>query len=126
MKKYRKRPDQYVIAIQLNLETDGMTYSKWGHMQAFDQGDWLIYSDGECYTVREDSFEKTYSLIMPGMYLKTAPVWAYVVDEIDSVRTNQGATDYEPGDYWVSNDEQGQDAYAVSKENFERMYELVE
>jgi hypothetical protein len=39
------------------------------------------------------------------------------------VRTKEGSTHYEAGDYLVYNQQDGGDAYAVSKRAFERMYE---
>ena len=42
------------------------------------------------------------------------------------VRTKEGSTHYEAGDYLVFNEPDGRDAYAVSKQAFERMYEPTE
>ena len=39
------------------------------------------------------------------------------------VKTQEGETAYEAGDYIVFNDEDGTDAYAMSAEKFESMYE---
>ena len=40
--KYVKGPDQKVHAVQLDLETDGFTYRKWGAEQRCKRGDWLV------------------------------------------------------------------------------------
>jgi len=60
----------------------------------------------------------------PGTYVKRTPVWAEVAGEAGAVRTKEGATHYEAGDYLVYNQPDGGDAYAVAKDAFERMYEL--
>ena len=39
------------------------------------------------------------------------------------MKTKEGATHYERGDYLVFNEEDGGDAYTVAKADFERMYE---
>jgi hypothetical protein len=39
------------------------------------------------------------------------------------VKTKEGTTHYDAGDYLVYNEPDGGDPYAVSKENFERMYQ---
>ena len=32
-KRYRRKADQYVVAVQLSLDTDGFTYRKWNDDQ---------------------------------------------------------------------------------------------
>ena len=71
-------------------------------------------------------FARTYRELSPGVYLKTTPVWASKASQAGTVRTKEGATDYQSGDYLVSNNEDGSDAYAVTAEKFESMYELDE
>ena len=122
-KKYRKREKQLVIAVQLNLDTDGFTYTKWGGEQKCAAGDWLVSNDGDCYTIGKDSFANTYEAFRPGQYIKTAPVWASEADEAGEVKTNEGTTEYRAGDYLVFNAIDGSDSYAVSKHKFEEMYE---
>lgn len=121
--KYVKRPSQFVIAIQLDLKTDGFTYQKWDGTQTCKGGDWLVNNDGDTYTVDGDTFAKTYRSTGPGTYVKSTPVWAEIAGEAGDVRTKEGTTHYEPGDYLVYNEPDGGDAYAVSKAAFERMYE---
>lgn len=41
------------------------------------------------------------------------------------VLTKEGSTEYSKGDYLVSNDPSGRDAYAVSQKRFHEMYEAV-
>ena len=40
-KKFKKKADSFVVAVQLNLDTDGFTYEKWGAEQRCKKGDWL-------------------------------------------------------------------------------------
>ena len=121
--EYVKRASQFVIAVQVDLETDGFTYEKWGSTQTCKRGDWLVHNNGDTYTVDRDTFARTYKQTSPGTYVKVTPVWAEVAIEAGEVRTKEGATHYQAGDYLVYNEPQGGDAYAVSKEAFERMYE---
>jgi hypothetical protein len=122
-RQYVKRATQFVVAVQLDLDTPGFTYKKWGDTQACKRGDWIVNNNGETYTVDRESFARTYRSEGAGKYVKTTPVWAEVAPAAGSVRTKEGATHYEAGDYLVSNEEQGSDSYAVSKAEFERMYE---
>ena len=121
--KYVKRDSQFVIAVQVDLETDGFTYQKWGGTQKCKRGDWLVNNSGDTYTVDRDSFARTYQAKGPGIYVKATSVWAEIANEAGEIRTKEGATHYEPGDYLVYNEPDGGDGYAVSKTAFERMYE---
>ena len=49
-------------------------------------------------------------------------MWCEVASEAGSVKTQEGTTAYEKGDYLVSNEADGGDAYAVAKDKFEAMY----
>ena len=55
--------------------------------------------------------------------MKVAPVYAEVATTSGDVKTKEGTTHYDAGDYLVYNEPDGGDPYAVSKENFERMYQ---
>jgi len=124
-RKYRKKPSQAITAVQLNLEIEGFTYHKWGHEQFCKRGDWLVDGNGDIYTVSKESFAATYTSVSPGRYIKTAPVWAEKARAAGKVKTKEGFTDYVGGDYLVSNHEDGSDPYAVSKADFEELYELA-
>lgn len=124
--KYVKRENREVVAVQLSLDTTGFTYRKWGSVQTCKAGDWIVNNDGDVYTVDRGTFDRTYSQIGPGMYVKVAPVWAEVAGEAGYVQTKEGATHYLAGDYLVFNEEQGGDAYAVSAGKFEAMYKPAE
>jgi uncharacterized protein len=124
-RQYVKRANQSVVAVQLALSGAGFTYEKWGGRQTCKAGDWLVDNKGDVYTVDADTFARTYERVGDGKYVKTTPVWAEVAKESGRVTTKEGTTDYEAGDYVVSNDEDGRDAYAVSGRVFEEMYEPV-
>jgi hypothetical protein len=121
--RYRRKPDQCVIAVQLRLDTEGFDYRKWGDSQHCKPGDWLVDNDGEVYTVDADSFARSYREVRRGAFVKSAPVWAELAAQDGSVATREGHTHYAAGDYLVSNNEDGSDAYAVSAEKFLAMYE---
>lgn len=121
--KYRKREKQIVLAVQLDLDTEGFSYAKWGNNQNCRAGDWLVNNNGDCYTVTKETFAQTYEAVAPGQYVKHAPVWASRAQTAGKVKTEEGHTAYLVGDYLVSNNIDGSDAYAVSKDKFEAMYQ---
>jgi predicted acylesterase/phospholipase RssA len=123
--KYAKRPDQAVVAVQVALEGVSFSYEKWGATQKCKPGDWLVDNDGDVYTVDQATFARTYQKVADGKYLKTTPVWAEAAGEAGQVRTKEGSTSYEAGDYLVFNEEDGGDPYAVDKAKFESMYEPI-
>lgn len=122
-RKYLKRADRSVIAVPLALETAGFTYEKWGSTQRCKQGDWIVQNNAEIYTVDRDVFARTYREVRPGSYVKTTPVWAEVARQSGDVRTKEGLTHFDAGDYLVFNEEQGGDPYAVKADTFTAMYE---
>jgi hypothetical protein len=124
--RYKKKSEQFVIAIQLNLELDGFRYRKWGAEQRCKQGDWLVDNNGDIYTVDQQVFLNTYQQVGPGAYVKTTPVWVERSKIDGSVKTNEGESHYKSGDYLVSNNEDGTDAYCISADKFNAMYELDE
>jgi hypothetical protein len=121
--RYRKRPNQFVLAVPLALDIDGFTYRKWGAEQRCKRGDWLVDNDGDMYTVDADVFARTYRKVEPGRYVKTTPVWAEIATQAGAVTTKEGESHYQTGDYLVYNNEDGTDAYCVSAAKFEEMYE---
>src|SRR5262249_13942653 len=121
--KYLKRTDRAVTAVQFALDTDALTYRKWGGVQTCKPDDWIVDNDGDIYTVDRETFERTYRRVSPGRDVKVAPVWAEVAERAGIVETKEGVTRYQAGDYLVFNEEQGGDAYAVSAKKFEQMYE---
>jgi len=122
-RRFRKKADSYVVAVQLDLDTAGFSYRKWGAEQRCKPGDWLVDNQGEMYTVDSEVFAKTYRKVSPGIYVKTTQVWAEVATEPGSVATKEGRSNYEAGDYLVYNNEDGTDAYCVGRAKFESTYE---
>jgi hypothetical protein len=120
--QYRKKASQYVVAVRLDLQTDGLVYRKWGDTQRAKAGDWLVDNEGDVYTVDAEVFARTYERVLAGVYIKTTPVWAEVATQSGSVQTKEGQSHYQAGDYLVSNNKNGDDAYCIAKEKFEAMY----
>jgi hypothetical protein len=128
-RKYVRNPDRPVAAVQLALETDGFVYRKWGGEQRAKRDDWLVNNDGDVYTVDADVFARTYRPVdrskNPCAYVKTTPIWAEQATEAGSVKTKEGATQYEAGDYIVSNQPDGSDNYAITSNKFHELYVLA-
>lgn len=124
--KYIKRVRTEIVAVQLDLDTDGFTYRKWGGEQRCKPGDWIVNNGGDVYTVDRDTFARTYRAESPGLYRKVAPVWAEVADHDGAIRTKEGVTEYKAGAYLVFNDEAEKDGHAVTAPAFEAMYERAD
>jgi hypothetical protein len=122
-KRYRKSEDQFVVAVQLDLDTDGFVYQKWGAEQRCKPGDWIVDNGGDIYSVDRGVFKKTYRMVSPGIYVKSTPIWAEVATKAGKVKTEEGESHYKKGDYIVFNNKDGTDAYCISAEKFESMYE---
>lgn len=121
--RYRRKPERFVVAVQLALDTDGLTYRKWGHEQRARAGDWLVDNDGDVYTVAADTFARTYREVRRGTWVKTTPVWAERAATAGSVATREGRSEYAAGDWIVSNNADGSDAWAIGAAQFEALYE---
>ena len=121
-RKYVKRADSLVVAVQLDLRTAGFTYRKWRGKQTCKPGDWIVNNAGDDYTVNRKVFASTYREASTGLYRKVAPVWAEVANRDGAIRTKEGLTKYKVGDYLVSNDKQGKDGWAVKAPFFKKMY----
>ena len=125
-RKYKKKPTSFVTAVQLDLDTEGFVYNKWGSKQVCKRGDWLVDNNGDTYTVDREIFERTYRELSPGVHLKMTPIWAELAAAPGTVDTKEGRSQYEAGDYLVANNEDGTDAYCIDAEKFNSMYELDE
>ncbi len=123
LRKYTRRVDTAVTAIQLMLDTGGFTYRKWGGIQTASTGDWLVDNGGDIYTVDQDTFAQTYRSIGQGRYVKSQPVWAQVADEYGKIQTKEGETRYKAGDMIVFNNHDEIDGYAMTADTFKRLYE---
>lgn len=121
--RFSKRTTEFVVAVQLDLSTDGFTYDKWGGLQKCKPGDWLVNNAGDIYTIEGETFARTYREQGPGQYVKITPVWAEVAATAGVVLTKEGSTRYDVGDYLVYNEPEGGNGYAITKAVFERMYE---
>jgi hypothetical protein len=121
-RRYVRRPDQAVAALQLAFDTDGFVYRKWGGDQRAKAGDWIVDNDGDVYTVDGAVFTRTYRKTGTGTYVKTTPVWAERATQAGNVKTKEGVTHYNAGDYIVSNNSDGSDAYAITAAKFESLY----
>ena len=125
-RRYRSKPDRVVIAVQLDLDFDGFSFQKWGAEQRCKAGDWLVDNAGDVYTVDHEVFVRTYQKVGLGVYAKVTKIWAEVAAEPGAVESLEGETHYKAGDYVVSNQEDGSDAYAISAAKFETLYEIDE
>ena len=125
-RRYVRRPDRPVVAVRLESDGDGLVYRKWRGEQRAKPGDWVVDSDGDVYTVDADVFADTYRRVGPDTFVKTTPVWAERAQTGGVVRTKEGASHYQAGDYLVSNDHGGADAYAVRAQKFEALYTLAD
>lgn len=124
-KYYRKKNNHQVTAIQLKLVTNGLRYEKWGASQTAKADDWLVENNGECYTVAADVFARTYQQVSAGRFVKVTVLQAYQASESGVLKTLEGSTRYQPGDYIVSNDpDNPADIYAVEKHRFEELYAM--
>ena len=121
--KYRKKSSQFVVAVRLKLDTDGLSYRKWGGPQRAKRGDWLVDNAGDVYTVDARVFAGTYRTVGPGCYVKKTPVWAEAAAEAGSIKTKEGASRYRKGDYLVYNHRNGRDGYSMSRAKFKAMYQ---
>ena len=126
LRQYRRKAGNEVVAVRLDLDTTGFTYEKWGDTQQCKAGDWIVFNNGDTYTVDADTFADTYEEVRPGLYSKTATIWARRASEAGSIRTKEGLTNYEAGDYVVYNDPDGRDGYAITKDKFDDLYELLD
>ena len=123
MQEYRRRKATPVIAVRVDLETEGFTYHKWGEAQRCKRGDWLVNNNGDVYTVDAGTFERTYRMLSPGVYVKNVPVWAEQAQIAGTIQTKEGFTAYHAGDYLVFNDRDRKDGYAMNEETFRSLYE---
>lgn len=129
MKRFRRREQMDVTAIPLRFEPIGdndgtlFGYRKWGSDQSAKPGDWLVQNGDDVYTVDAESFALTYSKTGQGRYRKTGHVWAEPAAEHGVIRTKEGKTSHEAGDWLVYNREDRKDGYAMSAQRFHELYE---
>ena len=80
----------------------------------------------KCIRSDQESFSRTYEKVSLGVYRKSAHVFAVAAVEAGQIKTKEGVTHYLPGDYLVSNNADGTDAYAMDAAKFVEMYEPAE
>lgn len=124
-REYRRKTDQIVVAVQLNLDTDGFRFRKWGAEQWCKAGDWIVNSQGDTHTVERETFARTYHQVQPGQYRKVTNIWAEPASEAGSVQTLEGTTHHAAGDYVIFDEEHGPATYAVTASRFVDLYEPV-
>ncbi len=122
--RYKKKPNQTIIAVQLSLDTAGFDFQKWGAKQHCKKNDWLVNSNGDTYTIDQQVFTANYQQLTPGTYIKTTPVWAEVAKYNGWLETKEGKSRYMAGDYLVHNKEDGSDSYCINADKFEAMYDI--
>ncbi len=125
LREFRRKENSTITAVRLDLDTEGVTYEKWGGTQRCKAGDWVVNNSGETYTIDADSFAVTYREVSPGVFQKRSSVWAERADVAGVIQTKEGSTAYDAGDMLVFNDEERADGYAMSAERFESLYEPV-
>lgn len=59
-RRYRKKAYHPVVAVRLDLDTEGFSFRKWGAVQHCKRGDWIVSNDGDTYTVDGEVFARTY------------------------------------------------------------------
>jgi hypothetical protein len=121
-RKYVKKANQRVVAVRLDLDTKGLVYRKWGARQVAKRGDWLVDNNGEIYSVDGKVFARTYKQLRTGIFLKTTPVWAEIAARTGTIRTKEGTSRYQEGDYIVYNDKDGRDGYCIAAATFKSTY----
>jgi hypothetical protein len=121
-RRYRARPDRFVCAVRLDLDTTGFWYRKWGGLQRCKRRDWLVDNDGDVYTVDARVFVRTYRRLRAGVYVKSTPVWAERASRAGSISTKEGRSAYKAGDYLVYNARNGRDGYCMSARKFRSLY----
>jgi len=125
-KRYHRKKSTLVVAIQLSLDTDGISYQKWGARQRAKRDDWLVSNAGDVYTVDQQTFAQTYRSVSEGLFEKVSDIWACEANEAGTVSTKEGQTAYQAGDFLVSNDPTGIDAYAISAGKFHELYQAAD
>ena len=125
LKKYVPKSNATVIAVQIDLDIEGFTYVKWGAEQRCSRGDWLVDNHGDVYTITDDTFTRTYRMERPGLYRKITPVWARVAHAKGTVLSEEGETEYEPGDYVAFHAPGAELGWAVKPAKFRERYDLA-
>ena len=126
LRQFRRKQGATIVAVRLDLDTDGFTYEKWGAVQHCKPGDWIVNNGGDTYTIDAGTFACTYREVRSAVYEKVVTVWAKRAEVAGTIQTREGATHYEAGAMLVFNDAELTDGYALPLEKFESLYEPME
>ena len=124
--EYRRRVETTVHAIRFAFDSDGFDYTQWGARQHCKAGDWIVQNGADTYTVDAATFARTYEHVSGAEFRKVGAVWAEAQAQPGTIRTQEGSTEYQAGDYVVFNDRAQRDGYAVERAKFESLYEPVQ
>ena len=80
-------------------------------------------NQGDVHTINEKTFASTYPLVSLGVYEKTSAVWAEKAGKAGTIKTKEGSTAYEAGDYLVYNGPNRKAGYAIKSDTFYSLYE---
>jgi hypothetical protein len=123
LKKYSKRDNTPITAVQLAMDVEELRYQKWGATQNAKPGDWVVSNGEDTYTVDQQSFANTYSSVGKGEYIKSGFVWAERAETPGQIATKEGQSDYAAGDYLVYNNPDRSDGYTIAGDKFHAMYQ---
>ena len=106
-------------AIQLDI---ALSYEKWGGPQSAKIGDWLLSKAGETYTCEAVVFASTYRPLAcrEGWFYKRAEIDAEVALVSGTIKTIEGESSYEAGDFIITNP--GGDQYCIGQAEFGELY----
>ena len=122
---YKPKPS-YIIAVQINkkfVERTNGQYKKWGFLQNFKEGDWLVrkISTNDTYTIENNAFMRLYAPVRDGLYKKKGIVLARKANNIEFVPTKENKSSCRIGDYIVTLPSDGS-SWVVPPKEFENTY----
>ena len=124
----RDLQDLVGIDLSSSLEiTSDLGYRKWGGDQSASVGDFLVLNPAagnDLYTCEKTVMLSTYEEVTPNEFLKTASIEAREATSSGEIRTLEGFSKFQPGDFIVTNP--GGDQYVISARNFHEMYDPLE
>lgn len=124
-RRYKRKGNEVVIAIQLDLDTEGFSYQKQGAERRCNAQDWLLSDRSGTYAVDDSTFARAFEEIGVGQYTMVGIVRAKVSDSAGHIRVGQRKVPHEPGDYLVWDESTQSIGYAVPKDWFEASYVLA-
>ena len=125
LRKCRRKQRPTVVAVCLDLETEGFLYHKWGSPRRCRAGDWLVNDAGTTYTVDARAFAASYLPLGPGLFENQLFAWVERAKSDGVLPTARGGVGYRSGDVLVFRDEDRIDGEVLAAAEFERLYEPV-